>query len=292
MSDESSQVFAAMFATLMNPEIVGSIDDARSVLAFDLPPSESKSFLMFHDFITNPQPRFITEWRSNPKTEKWYIGLVDGLNGGCRNAYSCVLYHQERVSKLEFEVTEKLSKRSFSRLVGNGTVGIGGTLVWDFEYQAYIFAYRRCLDYMTRGLAAFFKHNFHSFREFPEFLTKMKHKNVADALLEIHKRHAPNFAAVMSDGSQKSVRDRITHYGWVDAGAINLTKDGLRLYGGGEALRPVSGVAPLTLTGALTARTQMLKACIDDMLAAFVREARKWDAAQQTAAPNQAGSRR
>src|SRR5882762_8627422 len=116
MIDESRQVFESMFATVMNPEIVGCINDARSILAFDLPPSECNSFLLFHDFITNPQPRFITEWRSNPKTEKWYLALVDGLNWACRNAYSCVLYHQERVSRLETEVTERLSKRNFTQV--------------------------------------------------------------------------------------------------------------------------------------------------------------------------------
>src|SRR5208282_4105564 len=129
-----------------NPEIVGCIEDAREILAFDLPESERKSFLLFHDFITNPQPRFLTEWRSTTRGGRWYHALVKGLIGDTQNAYTCVLYHFQRLSNLESEVMEKISKRNYVDALGNSTVGISNTLRWDFEYQAYVFAYRRCLD--------------------------------------------------------------------------------------------------------------------------------------------------
>ena len=106
----------------MTPEIVSCIQDAQEVLAFSLPVSDRRSFLIFHDFITNPQPRFITEWRASPREERWYIALVDGLNGTTRHAYAAVLYHFQRLSALESEVMEKISKRNYASALGNSKV--------------------------------------------------------------------------------------------------------------------------------------------------------------------------
>lgn len=274
-------VFQVMRNIGMNQEIVACIQDAQECLAFDLPQSESTSFLLFHDFITNPQPRFITEWRNVPHQEKWYHALVNGLNGTTRNAYAAVLYHFQNLAALEANVMERISKRDFAEVLGNSTVGIGNTLKWDFEYQAFVAAYRRCLDYLTRGLAAFFKQTFHSFNSMPEKLRSQKPESVAIALDAVHKKHHRNFAFVMSDGEKKSVRDKIMHYDWVDAGAINLTRHGFILIGGGEALSFGMEFNRARLTEALARRIQMLKACIDDMLTVFVAEVRAWEAARQ-----------
>jgi hypothetical protein len=266
----------------MNPEVVACIQDAQEVLAFGLPESERTSFLLFHDFITNPQPRFITEWRASLREERWYHALLNGLNWATRNAYSCVIYYCQRLSDLESEVMDKISKRNYASALGNSIVGIGNTHVWDFEYQAFIFAYRRCLDYMTRGLAAFFKSDFHSFNSLPKSLKKLKPQGVADALAEVHKKHCANFAFVMSADGKRSVRDKIAHYEWVQAGTINLTRHGFIMIGGGEALPPTTEHNTARLTEALALRVKMLKACIDEMLTVFVTEARAWEAKRAT----------
>ena len=262
----------------MNPDIVACIEDAQAVLAFDLPEAERGSFLLFHDFITNPQPRFITDWRNSPDEERWYLALVNGLNLAARNAYACVLYHLQRLSDLESEVMERILKRSYADALGNSAVGIGNTLIWDFEYQAFIFAYRRCLDYLTRGLAAFFKCEFHSFSRLPKSLKNLKPESVANALADVHRKHSGNFAFVMSDGGKRSVRDKIAHYEWVSAGAINLNRHGFILIGGGEEFPLTMEHNTPRLTKALGVRVGMLKACIDEMLTVFVREAKAWEA--------------
>jgi hypothetical protein len=270
--------FEALRNVATNPEIVGCINDAQEVLAFELPESERKSFLLFYDFITNPQPRFLTEWRSTARGQRWYHALVTGLYGDTQNAYKCVLYHFQRLSHLESKMMEKISKRNYLDALGNCTVGITNTPIWDFEYQAYVFAYRRCLDYMTRGLAAFFKHEFHSFRDLPGELGNWEPQNVANALAKVHKNHSGNFAFVMSAGGKTSVRDKIAHYEWVGVGIINLTRYGLVLVGGGEALNFTGNQPPPRLTEVLASRTRMLKACVDEMLTVFVTEARAWEA--------------
>lgn len=273
-----------MMRTLQNPDIAACIQDAQAVLAFNLPEAERSSFLLFHDFITNPQPRFITALRSSPDEERWYHALVNGLNWATPNAYACVLYHFQRLSDLESEVMERISKRSYADALGNSVVGIGNTLIWDFEYQAFIFAYRRCLDYLTRGLAAFFKREFHSFSNLPKSLKNLKPESVANALADVHRKHSGNFALVMSDGGKRSVRDKIAHYEWVSAGTINLNRRGFILIGGGQEFPLTMEHNTARLTEALGAHVRMLKACIDEMLTAFVREARAWEATRAPSA--------
>lgn len=47
-------------------------------------------------------------------------------------------------------------------------------------------AYRRCLDYLTRGLAVFFRQEFHSFRLLPKSMAKLEPRTVAKALIAVH----------------------------------------------------------------------------------------------------------
>ena len=89
----------------------------------------------------------------------------------------------------------------------------------------------------------------------------------------------------MSAGGKRSVRDKIAHYEWVPAGAINLNKHGFIVIGGGEALPFTMEHNTARLTLALAQRVQMLKACIDEMLTVFVTEVRAWE--ETRAADNQ-----
>ena len=263
-----------------NPEIQACIKDAQDVLSFDLPDSECQAFLIVHNFITYSQLDFITEWRASPSGERRYLSLLGALNGTMREAYACVLYHFRRLSDLEAEVMERISKRNYREALGNGSVGIGNTVIWDFEYQAFVMAYRRCLDYLTRGLATFFKHEFHSFRDLPKKMENLKPQNVATALVGVHARHSRNFSFVITAGNTKSVRDQIAHYHPVSVGTINLSRHGFILFGGAEDLSASNehNHDKARLTEALVQRVRMLKDCIDEMLTVFVNEARAWDA--------------
>lgn len=171
----------------------------------------------------------------------------------------------------------RISKRNYARALGNSAVGIGNTLIWDFEYQAFVFAYRRCLDYLTRGLAAFFRHEFHSFTDFSKNFRGLVPENVANALAVVHGKHCGNFAFVMSAGGRRSVRDKIAHYEWINAGAINLNRFGFILMGGGENLPFTMEHNTMRLTEALSQRVRMLKDCIDELLTVFVTQARVWE---------------
>lgn len=267
--------FKSMMAAAFSPEIQTATAGVRAIAHFDISEAQVQPFLRFHSFITQPQPRFITEWREDPKREHRYRVLVDGVLTHVRGALSAVEYHRANLVDLETELNTFLESVDFKKVLGGSTMGIGGTAKLDFEYQAYILAYRRCLDYLTRALATYFGRPNHSFREMrTKALHRAKPETVADALSEVHEKFAPLFGFVMTNEGDTSVRDRIAHTEGVGAGCINLSRMGVYLAGGGEDLRgwgPEGG----KLSEALAIRTVNLHECVGTMLDAFIGSAMK-----------------
>ena len=72
----------------------------REAAGFHLSSAECEPFLAFHRFVTEPEPQFITAWRADPKKERWYRLLVNGV-GNVESSFACVRYHQERVRSIE-----------------------------------------------------------------------------------------------------------------------------------------------------------------------------------------------
>ena len=60
-------VFARMFQVAFDPEIVRCMNAIRQLADYDIAQDRAASFLRFHSFITSPQPRYITDWRADPK---------------------------------------------------------------------------------------------------------------------------------------------------------------------------------------------------------------------------------
>jgi hypothetical protein len=164
-------------------------------------------------------------------------------------------------------------------LQNNTGLGLGGTRKLDFEYQAFVLAYRRCLEYLAGGLGAFFKIQSNSFREFPHAMrletAKKRAPRVAAALGDAYARHAAGMAFVLEEG-RKSVRNRIAHYEFVQAGCVNVTSRGsFFLVEGDEAFTP-GAETPLALSTILSQRLSLLQACIEDMIDTFINAAKAY----------------
>jgi hypothetical protein len=170
-----------------------------------------------------------------------------------------------------------LQDHKIKGLPENGSLGLGGTSVLDFEYQAYVLAFRRCLDQLACALAAFFKNKYSSFRTLPHFLGHRKPREVAQKLANVHAKYVNNFEFVLSEGGVTSVRDRIAHYEFVQAGCFNLSTRGVVLVGGGENLNLPGGTAR-TLTETLQSKSSSLQQCIAEMIEVFVEEVANWEA--------------
>ncbi|MGA6097575.1 hypothetical protein ACPESN_06835 [Stutzerimonas marianensis] len=262
-----------------NSEIQACLNEIQEIAGYDLPESEREVFLVFHGHITNPQPNYITALRNDPKKEHWYHLLVNGVLGNAQSSFACVRYHLENLKKIESEIIKAIEQKNYKEALGNSTMALGNTRIWDFEYQAYVLAYRRCLDQFAGALAAFFKNKYSSFRTLPDFLAKQKLQEVANPIIEVHKKHTKNFEFVLSDGGITSVRDRIAHYEFVQAGTINLSSRGLVFVGGGENLN-LNFEEKSLLSETLEEKTTALHNCISEMIHCYVIEVTKWQRAQ------------
>lgn len=262
-----------------NSEIQKFLSDIQEIAGYDLHDNEREVFLVFHKHITEPQPNYITALRNDPKKEFWYHLLVNGVLGNTQSSFACVRYHLENLKKIESDIIESIEQRNYKEVLGNSVMALGNTRIWDFEYQAYLLAYRRCLDQFAGALAAFFKNKHNSFRTLPDFLAKRRPQEVAIPLIEVHKRHTKNFEFVLSEGGVTSVRDKIAHYEFVQAGTINLSSRGLVFVGGGENLNLNFGEKFL-LGETLEEKTVALHNCISEMINCYVIEVAKWQRAK------------
>ncbi|HXU92491.1 MAG TPA: hypothetical protein VFP33_02420 [Gallionella sp.] len=280
--DEQMQGFLInSLGMFFSSEMQACLAKVRETAGYDLSSEHKVPFLAFHKFITDPQPDFISRLRADPQKEHWYHALVNGILGNVQGSFSCVLYHQERVTHTERALMQVLQDYKIKRLPENGSLGLGGTSVLDFEYQAYVLAFRRCLDQLACALAAFFKNKYSSFRTLPHFLGHRKPREVAQRLSDVHAKYVNSFEFVLSEGGVTSVRDRIAHYEFVQAGCFNLNTRGVVLVGGGENLNLPGGTAR-TLAETLQNKSSSLQQCIAEMIEVFVEEVTKWEANKES----------
>lgn len=275
----NEEPFQQMFATFSSPEIQGCLAAIESAAGYKLSARDRQPFLYFHSYITEPQPDFITRWRSDPDLEKWYHRLVNGFLSDLQNTFACVLYHHDRLIAIETQVMEAVERFNYRRLLKNSAVALGNTLVWDFEYQAFVLAYRRCLDYFARAASAYFKNEVHSFRKLESYLAKTPPKEISDALAPKFEKYRPDFDFVLSEGTRKSLRDRISHYGYVQAGTVNLTERGFVFVGGGEELIGLTSGA--LLSDVLNERVSKLRGFLREAIFSYIDAVRAAERAGQ-----------
>ena len=262
--------------TFANPEILGCHSVVESITGYTLKEFDRTPFLNFHEYITNPQPDFITNWRNDPAQEKWYHKFTNGILSDVQNTFACVLYHYDHIINMEQAVIKGIKKYNYKNVLKSSTFVIGNTLALDFEYQAFILAVRRCLDYLARAISAYFKNDFHSFRKFGEFLKKKDSPLLTKHLIDLHAQYIEKFEFVLSKGDRKSVRDQISHYGYISAGCINLGQKGLILAGGGEKLGPAGkDTSVVLLSTALQKHMANLRSCVRCFITAYVDGIRK-----------------
>ncbi len=263
-------IFKKMAESFFSPEIQGCVSVVESIAGYKLSASDRQPFLYFHNYLTNPQPDFISEWRNDETQEKWYHRFANGILGDVQNAFACALYHYERLVAIEQSVMEGIERHNYRRVIGNSTIGLGNTLVWDFEYQAFILAFRRCLDYLARAICAYFKNDFHSFRKLGRFLENLNRPVVTKPLIDLHRKYSTKFDFVLSDGNRKSVRDKISHYEYVPVGCINLSQRGFMLVGGGEELGLGENKGAILLSEVLQNHVTNIRACIQELITSYV----------------------
>lgn len=261
-----------MFQAALSPQNILAIGLVNAIAGYDLPVNAQSAFKRFGMFMaSNSQPDYVVQWRSSPTTERWYLAHANGIENA-RNALVGAYYHRDNLADIESTLLSRLERLGLADMVPpNSTMAFGGTLKLDLEYQAFILSARRCLDYLTRGLAAYFKQEFHSFREMNKSLQRFEQTPVATAIRNAHARHVALLDFLLSDGTRKSVRDTITHREHVQAGTLNATKRGLFFAGGGERLSSAADAANGTsIAMAMDRRLEAVQRAVDDVLTSFL----------------------
>ncbi len=270
-----------LFKIFHKSEIQKCLKVIDETVAYNLPPEESRIFKDFHRYITDPQPEFITEWRIHPETEHLYHQLVNGILGHTQNAYACTHYHLSRLTNLESEVLEKLGTIEYEEEFGNSSMGVGNSLILDFEYQAFILSYRRCLEYFSKAICTYFSTKSVSFYHLSGTLKEKEPVLVSERLIKVHNKYINDFSFVLSKG-KKSTRDKISHDEFISAGCINLNKQGFQLAGGEENLSPFNNQS---LSKALLEKFILLRFYIQEMLCEFEESNKTIKSAESSTTP-------
>jgi hypothetical protein len=219
-----------MVALTEEPIVRDYLHHVERVAGFSLPPSLDRLFSQHRKyFAVNPI--------ADLDGTKWFKKYSGAMFHSCQGAVTAVLYHQSNLSQLERNV---LSFRQLSKLLerlDRTTIGGGKTQKLDFEYQAFVFAFRRSLDYFARGVACLLKQEFPSFRRLPVILERNRDRKWVQDLLIIHGKYVPLLGTFLSDETKRSTRDELAHYCHVPAGCLNVNAKGVCLFGGGEDLR-------------------------------------------------------
>jgi len=266
--EQQSRLYAGL-KTIIGPIFGGVIEDIAAVADFELSSEGSRPFVEFVHWI-NTRPNFIAKWRTDPVAEKQDYPRFMTVADGSRSAYAAVCYHLSRTKKIEADVNAVLCRYDFTnQFPPKSVAAIGRMRQLDFEYHAFVLAYRRCLDYMAWGLSTYFKQRQNSFNRFAKTLDNGHPTAVAKALKLAYERHFQKFGFVIGTEHGKSIRDRIGHSEFVQAATINVTSSGHRFVGGGEKLRLTDPNDKRSLSEILEARATDLHECISDFLATF-----------------------
>jgi hypothetical protein len=265
----------------ISSEEIGSVGTAaRSIVGYELPIQNTRVFSQFHNYITaDPKPPFVLEADADPDAARWLKLLREGVLEATKNALACVYYHHNRIAEMESHVTSVLYATGIvERLQAcNAAIVPLNTVAIDAEYQAFILASRRSLDYFTRALAAFFRAHFHSFRKFGNFLSDREPLLISNALKAEHQNYVDKFSrSLLSNSTTKSTRDLITHYEYLSAGCLNVGPLGIFFLGGGEQIGHSALVEGKTLTKILAEHKDLLQACIDNLLRTFTVFCRRY----------------
>lgn len=241
----------------------------RMIAGYKMPDDAEKLFDNFHARISE-SPDYILRLQK-PENLKWYHTHLGGI-GDAQLALKTSYYHKENVRKI---IDAMFAIEGLSEIVAKidpiATIGIGhgNTIKLDSEYHSYLLSLRRCLEYVSVGLAAYFRSEVNSFRALRKALSNAVKRGdaLAARLTEIHSFWLPKFDFLISNSDRRSLRDEISHYKHVPAGTFNITRRGLILVGGGEQL---TGVDKTELTEFLNQRTDDVLACLKELLKTFI----------------------
>jgi hypothetical protein len=159
-----------------------------------------------------------------PGKPDWMTRFWTALLDHTMEGYGATLYHYERLMEIEQEIVRAADCLK-DIPVGSSTscMGGGNYRVFDYEYQAYLMAYRRTLEYLAQAVCRYFKVEGTSIREVVKQIKDREPRQVRERItitLNTHLQAMVDF--LPADGGQRSARDVLAHWNPVKAGDINI----------------------------------------------------------------------
>lgn len=259
-------------------------DALASVAGYQLPARSRERFLDFCRHLTrDPKPDELA--RLDPKSEgrpDWFRRLAAKVLDNVQEGVGACHYHLDNIRTIESAlhhcVREHVPRLNLSP-TSNFTVAGGDARRVHYEYQAFLLATRRTLEYFAGSVAAYFKANDPGLRGLPGCIAKCDPEGPRQAVLGVLAKNAELIDDLLSQHPRLTVRDRIAHWEPVQAGVLNLTCQlgeqppfSVGFLGGGEelmALQPIDEEPQLTLSDALGAVLEEIEQLVFDCYAAL-----------------------
>lgn len=188
-----------------------------------------------------PTPAKPKDW-----LHRFRSGLLDSVQEGILASH----YHLWCVENLERDILAVASKYATTVVLKAGAtlgVGHGNTRALTYEYQAFIFAIRRTLDYLAYAVAAYFRCDGGSIRDLARTIKRSDPEAARERVTKVIEESSGLLEAIVPTDKENvtSIRDTLAHSRAINAGTLNIVRDadGIRvaLYAGGHELEGVFG---------------------------------------------------
>jgi len=222
------------------------LEDLEEIAGFEFPTSTKQKFLAFHaSIIATPRLPILTRLTTEGGSRRdWLTPFINAVLGHVQEGLAASYYHFANVESIERKMLSSALTRLPNIQQTEGTTIAGGnTRKLNFEYQAFVFALRRTMEYLAVSVGAFFKCEVHRIRKLAESIATAEPQDLRDRVRARLEESLQSLLDILhTDNKKRSVRDQLAHWEAVDAGVFHITwrSEGIlvAIAGGGENLRP------------------------------------------------------
>jgi hypothetical protein len=217
-------------------------------------------------FVGNQEiPASLEHLKPVPGKRDW-LELMRMRMGYTLEALAMAHYHVLRVIEIEAQIRRTLIEGL--EPMPNSNLGFNSRIL-NAEYQAFVFALRRSLEYFAAAAAAYFKTECSRIRTVAAVVRPRQPSDLAKSVAGTIEAGLEALPDLLSTGNDQSVRDRLSHYEYVPAGTFNAawSPDGeltrVALVEGGERLPGLEG-EPRELSEVLTSQFEAAAGIVVD----------------------------
>jgi hypothetical protein len=216
------------------------------IAGFELPATAKNKFLAFHTAVTRTPrlPVLVRLTIEGGSRRDWLQPFINAGLGHVQEGLAASYYHVANVDSIEREIINlasvTLGELKIPRYSG---VGGGNTRRLDFEYQAFVFALRRSMEYFAVSVGTFFKRPVHRIRALANSLEQAEPLELSQRVQTRLNESLQSLSDLLPPAdNERAVRDQLAHWKAVAAGVFNISAgpDGtfIGIAGGGENIQP------------------------------------------------------